>query len=518
MIKSKVELCMRFPAQGVLLLLGSDNVNIRNGFIFVFSSMFALTTSAVAAGELTHPTLKIVFSGFPLKETVGKSTLEFDKSCKEFGKYFVKNRGLWGSGPFASVDCTQDKEPSEWTLKVSGDGSKKNFDIVYRDEAGAESVESHFEIETEINPIILMNKKGTKALIAADLIFGLPFRATIRQSAVKQDAVIAYKSFAAKKLPLPGEALQIFALTRANGVWQPHIVATAEFDSMAATPRWKITNVDQEVLSQFQSSAQGAVFFVQQSNDRDAARLKIEDLIRADVSSFFAKFFNVARSAYVGMRYGIPLGGGDGVLAKAPLMGFFGEFRGGMLNGLKLSYDVIPLQEETTDLSKDEFSWSRLQLGYSFGRKLNNRLINWVDVTPKLGVTNLLLKSTAAAGSNLSSYAFELHRSPTLGAEIGLENRSSWLLARLWGYASYSVGVVSIDKKYRSSSLRAGLDVYRDIMFFKKIKVALLGFTAADSSSYTKTLSDSELASDPDQTKAIKFTSLYAGGGLTLTW
>jgi hypothetical protein len=74
------------------------------------------------------------------------------------------------------------------------------------------------------------------------------------------------------------------------------------------------------------------------------------------------------------------------------------------------------------------------------------------------------------------------------------------------------------DKKYKSSSVRVGFDVYRDLFALGSIKVALLGFGAGDASTFTRSVTDAEIEADPNMVTNLKYQSVYAGGGLTLTW
>ena len=105
-----------------------------------------------------------------------------------------------------------------------------------------------------------------------------------------------------------------------------------------------------------------------------------------------------------------------------------------------------------------------------------------------------------------------------MGVEIGLEKRTNAFLVRLWGYGSYSLGVLPIDKEYKSTTLRGGIDVYKELIDWKAVKLAVLLFTTMDRNQYTRLLSDEELANNPNMTTEVKYGSLLAGGGITLTW
>jgi hypothetical protein len=88
----------------------------------------------------------------------------------------------------------------------------------------------------------------------------------------------------------------------------------------------------------------------------------------------------------------------------------------------------------------------------------------------------------------------------------------------MWTYASYSLGVIQLDKNYKSTSVRVGLDLYRDLFALGSIKVALLGFAAGDSTGFSKSATAAQLEENPETVTAVNYKSLFAGAGLTLTW
>lgn len=211
------------------------------------------------------------------------------------------------------------------------------------------------------------------------------------------------------------------------------------------------------------------------------------------------------------------MGKGEGVFAKAPLIGIFGEFRGGLLAGMHIYYDVIPKLQGKNELVSEQFSWSRFQAGYGFGRAFDNPIVNWVDLMPKIGVTNLDLISTPTANSKSQPYTFKLNNAPTIGLELGVERRSEKKLIRLWAYGSYGLGVL-LDKKIKTTGIRLGADFYRELASFGTTKFAALLFSAYDSTSFKKTLTAADQKIDPSAVSEIKYNSFFLGGGMAITW
>jgi hypothetical protein len=226
-----------------------------------------------------------------------------------------------------------------------------------------------------------------------------------------------------------------------------------------------------------------------------------------------AKSKNFLKSAYVGLRYGAPILRGDGPVGIAPMYGIFSEFRGGILKGVSLSYDFIPGREVADDVVTERYEWSRVQMGYSFGWPLPISFLNWFDIRPQLGVTNLNYEKNNLIDE--TTVSFSQHRAPTTGVEIGFETRGRSLLLRAWGYGAYSTGILPQDKLFSTRSYRFGLDLYKDLFRLGQIGIGVLGFTAFDSTTIIhKTASD-----DSENTvKRLDISVFYAGAGVTLSW
>lgn len=494
------------------------------GFLLCESPVFAQAAAPSNKSSRSQLDLEIVMEGFPREDSYNDQQLKFQTACTEFAKHFAGNKGLWGTGPFNKVSCISDvKTPAprarSWRLLITGDDSQKKFEISFVEPSGKMSSESVFQMKTEVSPIVLMSRKKSAAIIAAHLSMGLPFRSTVNQKLVKNESMLTLPGLIMKELPAPESPIQVFSLGRTKSIWQPKVLAVGERNEDKPTVLdYKISVPDSDALIAKTSKGKSGVFYIQQAENRDEDRKRLEIALTQDVGGFLRNLFGVVRSAYVGGRYGQPIGKATGILAKAPLVGMFGEFRGGLLQGLKFNYDLIPIQKYTTDEVSQEFSWSRIQFGYGFGRKFNGLLFNWIDLTPKLGVTNLVLKQDPNDALGDPGFEFKLHRAPTFGAEVGVEKRTPYFLARMWTYASYSLGVIQLDKNYKSTSVRVGLDLYRDLFALGSIKVALLGFAAGDSTSFSKAATASQLEENPDTVTTVNFKSLFAGAGLTLTW
>lgn len=468
--------------------------------------------------------LAIFPSGVSASQNVNGEDLKFLDSCAEFAKLLINNRGLWGTGPFRRAKCYSSeaaipKEINSWQLKIISEKDKKRFEISFVDRNYVSEVASEFTVDTEISPTILLLAKRSRAIIAANLSLGLPFSSIVEQDAIDQDGELVLPGLKIKNLPPPDSSLRVFYLVRKNRVWKSTEVAIAELGAEDVSMlKFKIKVENPDLLSQVRRESQSKIFFLQQFENKDAERERLAIALREEFAGFFQKFLRFARAAYLGFRYGRPLGRSNGVLTEASIVGVFGEFRAGVFQGIKFNYDLIPEQKAFVESTKQRFKWSRMQFGYGFGFNFSNSIFNWIDVTPKLGVTSLELDQGLSDLTGDPGYSFRLQKAPTVGLEIGIEKRAPYFLGRLWTYGSYSAGVLRIDKEYKSSIVRVGFDIYRDLFALGSVKFALLGFGAADSTTVSRVVTEADVANDPNTVKNLKYRSFYGGGGLTVTW
>lgn len=502
--------------------------------ILVFSAPEARASiSETKVKKLNPRSLKIEIHDNSISDIKETKIAGLEKACESFSVYMTRNRGLWASGPYAKSVCKvhvngkelnstgrneSSSEPA-WRLIITSREEIKTFQIFFQSAKGTESLEASYEFSTEIPIQILLEKHEFAQLISAYLSNSIPIRTAITGAKIIDNNSIVIKARGKSTLQLESHTAEIFQIRKSGNIWITKLIGSAEIKRKTGNrTQIKILRTETDPVDEAPLVKRSSVYFLQQINDREANLKRIDDALRTRMGTFFSKFLDIGRSAYVGMRYGIPAKKGRGVLANTNLLGIFGEFRGGILSGLRINYDSIPTQKLVTTESTDEFSWSRFQLGYGFGMRFNNPLINWIDFSPKLGVTNLLLRSTAAPDALTEGYEFHLQRAPTVGLEVGIEKRTNEFLLRLWGYGSYSLGVLPIDKEFKSTSLRAGIDIYREVADWRSIKLAVLVFSAIDRNNYTRLISTEELAENPNTTTEVTFGSLFAGGGVTLTW
>ena len=152
----------------------------------------------------------------------------------------------------------------------------------------------------------------------------------MKKSAVNQDSTFKFQGFQLSDLPPPESSLQIFSLNRTRGLWLPKVVGTAEINQDAGVPlSYKVSLFDPTASSTARGKLAKGVYYLQQSENRDEERARVESALKQDLSGFLKKLVTFARAVYIGGRYGQPLGRSKGILSQAATVGVFGEFRGG---------------------------------------------------------------------------------------------------------------------------------------------------------------------------------------------
>jgi hypothetical protein len=158
-------------------------------------------------------------------------------------------------------------------------------------------------------------------------------------------------------------------------------------------------------------------------------------------------------------------------------------------------------------------SASRIQLGYGFGFLLGTPIVNWVDFMPKMGITSI--EFTIKEPSDFSpptSYSFKLRQAPSLGFEIGAERRSNDITARGWLFGNFSIGLSTLEKGNKTSSLKYGIDFFKDLGELLAIKTALLVFLSRETTVIEKSQPGAS------QSDLLRYRSLHLGLGITASW
>jgi len=154
-----------------------------------------------------------------------------------------------------------------------------------------------------------------------------------------------------------------------------------------------------------------------------------------------------------------------------------------------------------------------LQVGYSYGFPVAAPIINWFDVTPKLGLNTIDYQVLKRADFSLpSNYSFKISNAPAIGVELAVERRNEQITGRAWVFANYSLGISQLEKNNKSSIFKYGMDLFRDVLELDSVKLAALVFFCREITTIEKG------AADNIGPSTLRYNSLLAGAGTVISW
>jgi hypothetical protein len=480
---------------------------------------FCQDEMAPAEGLLT-PALEIDFSKAVSTAMPAKGIKLIDDLCKKFSEKMLRGHGPNGVGPFESASClplngvSKDNNRAQtWQLVAerTDNGANLKFSLYF----GTDVKIYELVLNTDLGLEKILGSPRISSSLAIYLSESMPFRSlTSLERLKKSSAVVTATATNNKGCAKPPEALVLYTLDYRNSMWRRTILATSQKglpSQNRTTYKFDLGNLDTKGRSD------KSPLFLHADTAQKGNLETLKKCMVNEVAELTKKSYSLALSVYVGFRYGMPIPKGAYAFNQSAFYGVFGEFRSGILKGLKTNYDWAPIQIKKDDTGTTTYSFSRISIGTSFSKAMNAGIFNYVDITPRLGVTNLTLMYAPEAGSEESGYQFRQFRAPTLGVELGLEKRHSFGLFRLWNFASYSVGVIPIDKNYATKAFKIGLDGFFNAIKMGPINLGILFFGVFDYTSITSKTEGSANAVTGNLNK-ISIANSYLGSGLTLNW
>lgn len=486
-------------------------------FALVFLSAYLSTISEAATrpghSNLTENFLEIETTPDLQKETIANTEKSFDEVCESFGRYFISNQGLWGTGGFDGYSCSKKVSPKRprtnlWRLKISRSHEKSRFEISYYDKISEKSyVQVVYEIDSSLGTLRLMHEERYAKLLAAYLNLRLPFCFKITDYNLAAGSQLKLSGSSLEEIKPKDLELNIFSLSRKKELWKTSLLAVGELDLSDGNVLLAVKEVKG---SDSQSGIEGLAHF---KKDRKEFAANVDTLLKSRIRLDFLGILTSMRMGYSGLRFASPIGGGSGAFLAASSLGILTELRGGVLSGARIYYDWSPKVDVKTQTGSESLSMSRLQLGYAYGFPINSSIINWFDVMPKLGISSVnYVVNTRADFSPPATYIFKINNAPALGVELGVERRNEQLTARAWLFGNYSLGVSQLESNNKASIVKLGLDLFRDVGDFSAVKVAALTFLYRETTTIEKDAKADQAAS------SLRYNSLLAGAGLVLSW
>jgi len=497
------------------------NINLLIFPLSLFGFLSALAAPVLAAGIASIPTksdrsdliLDIEASADLQNEVKGPDEINFKDVCKSFGSYFVNNQGLWGTGGFHGYNCLEKNararsKRSPWRLKISRDQDNSRFEIVFHDATTERAfTQAVYNIEAQIGTLRLLNEDRYSRLIAAYLNLRLPFCFQIDDEKLEVGRDIKFLGSSLEEIQPPTLDLRIFSISRNKQLWKTRLLAMGKLNLDGGNVVLAVKEIKSDGNIK---SENGLGHFTK--NRKEFAE-SVDELLQSRIKKDFLSLITSTRLGYSGLRFAFPVGGGSGAFAEATSFGLLGELRGGALPRLKIYFDVTPKITIEDNLGSESLSMSRLQVGYSYGFPVAAPIINWFDVTPKLGLNTIDYQVLKRADFSLpSKYSFKISNSPAIGVELAVERRNEQITGRAWIFANYSLGISQLEKNNKSSIFKYGMDLFRDVLEFDTVKLAALAFFCREITTIEKG------AADNIGPSTLRYTSLLAGAGTVISW
>jgi hypothetical protein len=472
-----------------------------------------LISPSLSFGKSMSP-ISLIISGRGQHEYNDRKTDQsktFASVCPTLAAAFYDGEPPFGFGPFASVRCV-DVRPATayvglWNLNVVTNLLGTRFELYDLKKKEPVLLFSYYLPLTSKVLDALGNRAAAQA-IAWRIVREMPFLGTLSPEAIESG-----KSMFAHigSLPKAAYAIPLVIYERVPSVTpnisRVKVVGQATFVKVVnSRAEWSLVFVKGFVPKP------GGGYFLHNGNYDKNELEALSDVVHPLTKPYEQAFYNVAASGYIGIRYGRSLSKGEPLLTS-DLLGLFFESRGGLISGFRFNHDRAPSKSVVTSSVKSSFGWSRTQVGLGFGRNIDVPVISWIDVMPRLGVTNLSLKNTNLTVADLS-YEMIVKNALCTGVEVGVENRATKFLIRGWGLVNYALGT-QLAKTTSVFQYRTGLDVFKDAGNISKyVKFKGLGFVTFESTTLKNTSKQKTEAS----VNELNFTNMYVGLGAVLAW
>jgi hypothetical protein len=495
--------------------------------------------------------------------------------CRQLASRLLIGRGPWGLGVFSDYECWRGatrlfgktSSPPHWTLEIrvrpgrwqlavfhgagdAGDGTTPLSDSVAVLEIDA----------TPQTPIIAARDQLFTAALAAALLDGLPMAARLGGEGTPIKSAAAEPSFVTQSLRhlAPGR-LQAFHLRslQSERLFIPELVGLAEPalsggkrsppSSWRLAPGGKAPSAETVFAQRVEGPGRFTAQLLAIAEGRQAklasklasaerfGGLSLDKIGPGAKDLLDVVSRNSVSSGYVGLRVGRELvAAGAAVLPPAMLIGVIGEFRAGLMDGLRIYYDEVPATTDDTSGEAFYLGYSRFVLGFAFDfelpcPKLLGRCL--AAVSPKAGLWSFESRlPVAAADGTVTPVSYATRRAFSYGYELALESERLSGLTRLWHAADTSLPVV--DRLIPSSvtSRRFGIDAFFDgprlPMLGSGWRWSFLLFSFLDimdvEGSYEPSAASAALIQSAGETQresyVVTLMSTFGGVGVSTSW
>lgn len=489
----------------------------------------------------------------------GNASGDFQKEwlerCESLGQELSQRSGYYNHGIFSQTSCHdaiissddfKRKQTFNWQIEIIETSSSTTISSYYYPDADDKSrrQEASLTLSQSSDFVAYTADREILRTLATVILDGLPFSKVFDPSSDGPGFVVE----SPVDIPPPPVEYVIYSsrFSKETKLWIPQVIGYAKRKHTAAE-RLALSGKDAAVevgeskqMERYEYQTfvyrnmltAGQIYWAHDSRGRNQIEPSdyeqvLKSSLQLNLMGFLDELvFDTFSSSYIGIRYGYPLLDGEGPITKSSMVGILTEVRGGPLNGLRWYWDFAPEKIEIIDDKEFSFSWSRASLGWSFSLGLPEILSGWfsrIDVHPKIGFMdfeNRMPILNALTGDTDSS-TFSSRGSMDLGVEFGIEQRTRWLLFRLWAASNFSGLIPQPDSDVKVSSQRAGIDAYYDLFqLWWDSHFSLMFFSFYENLALERRREEgqAELIVGDVFIREISFDLFFAGIGLTVSW
>ena len=487
------------------------------------------------------------------------------KVCKNLGTKLSPGKGPWGLGFFTSFNCFLKKKRvfgrksryKHWHLgfKDTSDGLKIEIRKASRKKSAKNRGKLLYSstLEESEQSLQVLDSQEILEVLALNILVALPAQLNLDGMLQTVDNLDIVGAAIEEGSPLeeipPPKLLKVYNLKwmPQSKLWAGEVLTTAKIKKAAAAAKtlharkaaegasvWRIQEKGKikallGVYAGFLDTDPGLLAKIDglMSKTWDEGVETQEANILANAGSALGGLLSsTVSSAYVGLRYGLPVLAGSLFLDQATFFGTVAEFRSGLLDGLRLYVDHWPQIKEEVDGQSAEFGGTRIIIGWAL--KLEVPLTGFTfDLTPKVGVWTLITKlplslEDANTGEKTTqTVEFNIKDSLSIGIETGLEYASELYLLRGWFAQDLGISLKA-SQTSEVKTQRFGLDgllaLPSEWLFGKGLNLSALGFGFLETVSVSKTVEEADLQASEVAIENLDFRQAYVGGGIAVSW
>ena len=491
------------------------------GLRFFFVFLLSIPT-VMHAAWIVPDQLNITFSSsVPIVPTPDQPQASWDTLCPSWGEKMIHRQGPLGGGIFLHFSCYDgdrliegERVETPWKLDIVSDDNSFSFTFLYEKEILAQ-----LKFTPTSHVLTFLQDAEFSTYTALYILDSLPVFRRITKADV-ESAPFQLESTTVDGIEAPID-LTFYHLdlsAEKKMVWRPHVVASAARQDVdgavvyalsAAASKWDFS---QPIWAHNQQGP-GHLAAIAKPILEKKYRF-VEQSLLENVEEAFTTGLD---KGHVGIRFGVPLIKGDVLGTKTRFVGLVSEFQNGMLKGLSLFIDYWPKITNLVNGKTASFGGVRENIGWTYYVAPIHRFPTLAfGLTPKVGAWNMKIV-VPADGKEIP---FSVKNSLSLGLSGQVEYTTKPFLFR-----AYYEKALSVKFSFQTTQVtvdRYGLDGYWNVaqMKFlpKALGVSLLAFAVDEVFSFKKKVSQDDLTSQGVAISDLKYTQIYMGGGVALTW